>query len=188
MTDAAFISDRGNVFEALFKEYGFTCQQIVPQAFGSPFCPPTKLLIVPAGFADPKYYKVLPALERNSEKIAEFIEKGGIVLASGALLEDYEYDWLPMKLKYDMQFKARNVRIIKPDDPAALLVKPGENECDGVFTEHDGETVMVRDDNMPVLVHKEYGKGHIIGSAVHEFPSKMFIEWACSKDREPLTI
>lgn len=188
MTDASFISDRGNVFEATFNELGYTCQKIVPQAFGSPFCQPSKLLIVPSGFADPKYYKILPALERNKDKIAGFIENGGIVLAFGAMVDGYEYDWLPMKLKYNMQFKTRNVRLIKPDSPAALLLEPGEKDCDGYFTEHDGETVMALDDGRPVLVHKKYGKGHIIAASLHEYPSKKFIDWACAKERESLTI
>lgn len=188
MADAAFISDRGNVFDVVFREFGFTCMQIVPQAFGSPFCQPTKLLIVPSGFADPKYYKILPALERNREKIARFIENGGIVLAFGAMWDGYEYDWLPMKLKYKMQFKTRNVRLIDQGSPAALLVEPGERDCDGYFTEHDGDTVMALDDGRPVLVDKKYGKGRIVASALHEYPSKRFVEWACSGEREPLTI
>lgn len=188
MTDAAFISDRGNVFDGLFREFGLTCQQIVPQAFGSPFCPPAKLLIVPSGFADPKYYKVLPVLERSRENIARFVENGGIVLAFGAMVEDYAYDWLPMRLRYNMQFKARAVRLVKPDSPAALLVEPGVLDCDGYFTEHDGEAVMVREDGRPVLVHRAYGKGHVIAAALHEYPSKKFIDWACSHDRAPLTI
>ena len=188
MTDASFLSDRGNVFEATFRDYGYTCQQIQPPAFGSPFCQPTKLLIVPSGFADPKYYKILPALERNRDRIAEFLENGGIVLASGAMLEDYEYTWLPMKLKYHMQFKTRDIKIIKPDSPAALLVGPGQKDCDGYFTEHDGDTVMALDDGRPVLVHKIYGRGHIIAAALHEYPEKSFIDWACSKDRPAIMI
>lgn len=188
MTDVSFLSNRGNVFEATFKEYGFSCQQIMPLAFGSPFCQPSKLLIIPSGFADPKYYKILPTLERNKDKIKEFIENGGIVLAFGAIVDDYEYSWLPMTLKYHMWFKARHVNLVKHDSPAALLVEPGERECDGYFTEHDGETIMTLDDGKPVLVYKKYGKGHIIASALHEYPSKRFIEWACSEERKPLTI
>ncbi len=188
MTDVSFLSDRGNAFEAAFKECGITCQQVLPQAFGSPFCQPVKLFIVPSGFADPKYYKVLPALERNKEKIRKFIEDGGIVLAFGAMLEDYTYDWLPMDLKYHMQFKTRNIKLVKPDSPAALLVEAGQKDCDGYFTEHSGETVMIMEDGKPVLVYKKYGKGHIIASAIHEYPDKRFIEWACSDERKPLTI
>lgn len=188
MTDVSFLSDRGNAFEATFKEYGYTCQQILPQALGSPFCPPSKLLIIPSGFADPKYYKILPALERCKDKIAKFIEEGGVVLAFGAMLEDYSYGWLPMKLKYNMHFKTKNVKLVKPESPAALLVHPGEKDCDGYFTEHDGETVMELDDGRPVLVYKKVGKGHIIAAALHEYPDKKFIDWACSEERRTLTI
>ena len=188
MTDVSFLSDRGNVFGATFKDYGFSCQQVIPQALGSPFCQPSKLLIIPSGFADPKYYKILPALERNKDKIRKFIEDGGIVLAFGAIVDDYEYGWLPMKLKYHMWFKPRRVSLVKPDSPAALLVESGERECDGFFTDHDGDTVMTQDDGKPVLVYKKYGKGHIIASAIHEYPDKRFIEWACSEGRKPITI
>jgi hypothetical protein len=186
VTDVSFLSDRGNVFEALLREFGMTCQQVVPQAFGSPFCPPSRLLIIPSGFADPKYYKILPALENNRDKIARFIDDGGIVLAFGAMVEGYSYDWLPMRLKYNMHFKSKNVRLIKPDSPAALLLEPGVKDCDGYFTEHDGETVMALDDGKPVLVHKAYGKGHIIAAALHEYPEKRFFEWACARDPIPL--
>jgi hypothetical protein len=188
VTDVSFLSDRGNAFEATFAEYGFTCQQVQPQAFGSPFCPPTKLLIIPSGFADQKYYKILPALERNEEKIHDFINEGGIVLAFGAMIEDYDYTWLPMKLKYHMQFKTRDVKLVKPDSPAALLLEPGTKDCDGYFTEHDGDTVMALDDGRPVLAHKQVGRGHIVAAALHEYPEKKFLEWACSKERKPITI
>ena len=188
MVDASFLSDRGNVFEALFKEYGYTCQQIGPHAFGSPFCQPSKLFIVPSGFADPKYYKVLPALEKNREKVAGFIENGGIVLAFGAMVDDYEYGWLPMKLRYHMHFKNKSVRTVRPDSPAALLASPGEKDCDGYFTEHDGETVMELEDGKPVVVYKRHGKGHIIAASLHEYPERGFIEWACSGERNSIRL
>lgn len=176
------------MFEATFKEYGYTCQQIVPQAFGSPFCQPSKLLIIPSGFADPKYYKILPALERNAEKVKSFIENGGIVLVFGAMFEDHSYDWLPMILKYKMHFKTKKVNLIDPKSPAALLAEPGEMDCDGYFTEHDGDVVMALEDGKPALICKKYGKGYIIAASLHEYPSKKFMDWACSADRQPLTI
>ena len=144
MPDVSFLSDRGNAFEKTFTEYGYTCQQVVPPAFGSPFSPPSKLLIIPSGFADKKYYKLLPALERCASQIKTFIENGGIVLAFGAMLTDYTYDWLPIKLSYHMRFKTQNVTLVDPKDPAALLVEPGEKDCDGFFTEYDGNVVMKR--------------------------------------------
>jgi hypothetical protein len=184
MTDAAFVSDRNNAFEELFKEHGYACCQVVPQAFGSPYCLPCKLLIIPSGFADPKYYKILPALENNADKIKKFIESGGIVLVFGAMLTDYDYDWLPMKLSYHMRFKNLNVSLLKKDSPASMLVEAGMNDCDGYFTECDGETIMALDDGKPVLVEKKIGEGYVIAAALHEYPSKKFLDWACSKDRD----
>lgn len=188
MADVSFLSDRSNAFEETFKEYGYTCQQIVPSAFGSPFCPPSKLLIVPSGFANNKYYHLLPALERCASQIHTFIEKGGIVLAFGAIYDDYTYDWLPVKLSYHMHFKPQKVTLIDPKDPAALLVEPGERDCDGFFTEYDGNVVMKDAEGRPVLVSKKYGEGYIIGAALHEYPSKPFLDWACAKERKLITI
>lgn len=184
MTDASFISDRGNVFEQLFTESGLTCQQVIPQAFGSPFCQPCKLLIVPSGFADKKYYKVLPSLEKSGDKVKKFIEEGGVVLAFGAMLDDYIYDWLPMRLRYTMRFKEVNVNLVDTSTPASVFIEPGKLDCDGYFTEHDGKVVMTMDDGKPVLIYKQVGKGHIVASSLHQFPSKKFLEWACGKGRE----
>jgi hypothetical protein len=188
VADASFLSDRNNAFEETFKEYGYTCQQIVPQAFGSPFCPPSRLLIIPSGFADKKYYRILPALERCADQVKAFVEKGGIVLTFGAMLTDYTYDWLPIKLSYHMRFKTQNVTLADPQDPAAKLLEPGEKDCDGFFTEYEGNVVMKNAEGMPVLVSKKYGDGYIIAASLHEYPSKQFIDWACAKERTPLSI
>jgi hypothetical protein len=189
MTDALIISSRGNVFESHFAENGLTSMQVTPAALGSTYAPPAKLLIVPSGFADPKYYKgIQAALERNAEKIGEFIENGGIVLACGPMLEDYDYDWLPVKLSYHMKFKEVDVRLVDAADPAASFVAPGKLDCDGYFTAWDGNVVMVRDEDRPVLVSMKVGKGYVVGAALHQWPSPLFLKWACGEEREPVKI
>jgi hypothetical protein len=188
MTDALFVSDRGNAFSQAFEELGFACHQVVPGALGSPFCMPCKLLIIPSGFADPKYYKILSAIERNADKLRQFVEQGGILLVFGAMLDDYTYDWLPMKLSYHMKFKAVNVTLSDPADPAASFIEPGNLDCDGYFTEWDGNVVMAREENRPVLVSKKIGEGYVVAAALHQYPSKQFLEWACGKNRCACTI
>ncbi|OPY30263.1 MAG: hypothetical protein A4E28_00378 [Methanocella sp. PtaU1.Bin125] len=189
MTSAMVVTDRGNVFETLFLEQGMVCQQVTPPAFGSPYCHPVRLLIVPSGFAAEKYYKgVRKALERNADRIGNFIENGGIVLAFGAIVDDYDYDWLPVRLAYHMKFKEAEVRLVKPDDPAASFIRPGVLDCDGYFTAWDGDVVMVREEDRPVLVSRKYGKGHVVASALHQWPSPEFLRWACGEEREPLHI
>jgi hypothetical protein len=180
MTGAMIVTDRSNVFETLFLEQGLVCHMVTPPAFGSPYCMPVKLLIVPSGFPDKKYYKgINSALECNADKIATFIENGGVVLACGAMLEGYSYDWLPMKLSYNMKFKEVDVRLVDPADPAAQFIAPGLLDCDGYFTEWDGNVVMVREENRPVLIHKKIGKGHVVATALHQWPSPQFLQWAC---------
>jgi hypothetical protein len=189
MTDALIISSRGNVFESLFAENGMSSMQVAPGAFGSPLIPPTKLLIVPSGFADPKYYKgTHPALMWSADKIREFIENGGFVLACGPMLEDYDYDWLPVKLSYHMKFKEVDVRLVDPSDPAASFVKPGMLDCDGYFTAWEGNVVMVREENRPVLISQKVGKGYVVATSLHQWPSPEFLKWACGNGRDPVQI
>jgi hypothetical protein len=189
MTDALIISSRGNVFESHFTENGLSSMQVTPPALGSPFVPPAKLFIVPSGFADPKYYQgIQSALERNAEKISQYIENGGIVLACGSMLDGYDYDWLPVRLSYRMKFKDVDVRLVGAGDPAASFVPPGKLDCDGYFTAWDGNVVMVRDEDRPVLVCKKVGKGYVVGTALHQWPSPLFLKWACGSDREPQKI
>jgi hypothetical protein len=189
MTDALIISSRGNVFETHFAENGLSSMQVTPQAFGSPYVPPAKLLIVPSGFADPKYYQGIPAaLDRNGDKIGEFVENGGIVLSCGAMLEDYDYDWLPAKLSYHMKFKEVDVRLADAADPAASFVAPGKLDCDGYFTAWDGNVVMVREEERPVLVNRKVGKGYVVGTSLHQWPTVQFLKWACGSGRESVNI
>lgn len=188
MKDALFVSDRGNVFSKAFDEHGFTCDQVSPGAFGSPFCSPCRMLIIPSGFADPKYYRILPSIRNNADRIREFIENGGVVLAFGAMLTDYDYDWLPMKLSYHMHFKEVDVKLVDPDDPAAKFIAPGKLDCDGFFTENDGNVVMVREENKPVLVTKKVGKGYIVAASLHQYPTAEFVNWACDESRPFLQI
>lgn len=180
MIDITVLSDlKGNMFEPVFKEYGFSCQQILPQAFSSPFSVPTRLLVIPTGFASPTYYRMLPSLEKCKSRMEEFVEKGGIVLAYGALINDYEYSWLPMKLVYQPLGRRHNVSLVKADGSGAFLYGPGVRGCDGYFSEHDGDVVMALDDGKPVLVHKKYGEGHVIASGMFDYPDRRFVEWAC---------
>lgn len=183
LIDITVLSDlKGNMFEPVFKGYGFTCQQILPQAFGSPYAMAPKLLVIPTGFASPTYYRMLPALERCKGRIEDFIAKGGTVLAYGALIDDYAYTWLPMRLVYQPLSKKHNVNLINAGSPGALLFKPRMRGCDGYFTEYEGDVVMALDDGKPVLIHKKFGEGHIIASGMFDYPDKKFIKWACGKE------
>jgi hypothetical protein len=188
MMDITVLSDRkSNAFEPVFSEYGYSCQQVVPQGFGSPFCPSSKLLIIPSCFAIPRYYKILSSLEGCRGRIEEFIENGGIVLSYGAGLDGYRYQWLPMKpiyhrlFKDNEPFKKQDARLSECVSPASLVFAPGQRSCDGYYSGFEGEVTMTLEDSKPVLIHQELGKGHVIVSGIFDYPDKKFIEWACSK-------
>lgn len=188
MVDITVLSDsKSRAFEAFFDAGGFTCQQVVPGLFGTPYCPTSKLLIVPSAFAVPAYYKILPALEGCRGRIEEYVEKGGVVLAYGAGIDGYRYGWLPMAPTYRRLFKERDafresaVRLIENTAPASLPFGPGLRNCDAYFTDFDGEVTMALEDGRPVLLYKSLGRGHVIVSGIFDYPDNRFVEWACSR-------
>lgn len=188
MPDITVISDyRSNAFEQYFDADGFSCQQVVPALFGTPYCQPSKMLIIPSAFAVPRYYKILPALEGCRGRIEEYIEKGGVVLAYGAGLDNYRYRWLPIAPTYHRlfnvkdEFRQSSVQLVDAAAPAGLVFEPGLKNCDAYFTDFDGDVAMALDDGRPVLLHKSLGKGHVIVSGIFDYPDKNFVEWACSR-------
>lgn len=184
MTDIAVLLEGGNAFAPVFGEYGFKCGTIVPQALGSPFCPPLKLLILPSGFPHPRYFKLIPsALNRCAGQIRRFVENGGIILIYGPLMDEYRYDWLPMKLCYRLKPRKALVSIVNPDSPGAVFLVPGEKGCDGYFEEYEGTVVMEDEKGHPVLVCNAIGKGFVIAAGTYHYPEKKFLEWACSAER-----
>jgi hypothetical protein len=186
--DITVLSDqKSDAFKQFFEEYGFSCQQVVPGLFGSPFCPPSRLLIIPSCFAIPKFYKILSQLEGSRGRIEEFAENGGTVLAYGAGVDGYRYDWLPLKPVYNRLFKDKEpfkkseVRLAETSRPIGLAFEPGQRNCDAYFTGFEGEVTMALEDGRPVMVHKSVGRGHVIVSGIFDYPDKRFIERACSR-------
>ncbi|HUW68478.1 MAG TPA: hypothetical protein VMW20_10650, partial [Candidatus Nanoarchaeia archaeon] len=60
MADIALLWDSRLLFEKFFIEHGFDHQLIHPANMGSPFLPPFKMILIPTGFANPKYSNILP--------------------------------------------------------------------------------------------------------------------------------
>jgi hypothetical protein len=187
MLDITVLSDsKSRAFEAYFDAYGYTCQQVVPALFGTPYCQPSKLLIIPSAFAVRRYYRMLPELEGCRGRIEEFVEKGGIVLAYGAGIDGYKYGWLPSSPEYHRIFKVgdtfrqSDVRLLNSACPEGLTFTPGPRSCDAYFTSLDGNVAMALEDSRPVMVHKSLGKGHVIVSGIFDYPDEKFLNQACS--------
>jgi hypothetical protein len=97
------------------------------------------------------------------------------------------YDWLPFPLRYHHQYGPVSIEIDK-SHPGACLVEgydTGCIECDGYFTDFDG-TVIARAEGNPVMIGKTIGKGVVIATTIHEYPSKSFLKSFCTAPEETL--
>ncbi|MDI3539405.1 MAG: hypothetical protein PWQ52_528 [Methanolobus sp.] len=176
MTDVMLLWDSPLLFEKLFAEHGIKCQRITAETIGTPFLPPCKCLVVPTGFANPAYTKVLGGLRRSKKQIERFVEKGGILLVFGPMVEGHDFDWLPIELKYTQ--KQMSADICKAKDGAQCIVDKLEHvEFDGYLTDKEGEVLLTDPEGRALMVSKKIGDGMIIATTVHEFPSGDFLKW-----------
>jgi hypothetical protein len=177
MTDIGLLWDTKLLFEKFFTKHGFECKLIHPASLGSPFLLKVKLMIIPTGFANPDYSNTLSSLVRSSHRIEKFIYNGGMLLVYGALTKSHNYDWLPVNLEYIQRYGPVELSRRCQSD-VSLLAGDTSLECDGFFCFADGECVLLNHLNEAVLVEIKYGKGMIIATTIHEFPTPGFIKWA----------
>ncbi len=178
MTDVMLLWDNALLFEKLFLEHDIKCQRIAPENLGTPFLPPSKCLMIPTGFANTDYTKVLNGIERSKKKLETFVEKGGTLVIFGPMISEYEYPWLPMKLRYVQKQMSANICITKEHIARCLVEDPKmEVEFDGYFTDTEGDVIFRDEDGNALMVVKKYGEGMIIATTIHEFPSGEFLKW-----------
>ena len=73
-----------------------------------------------------------------------------------------------------------------PDTDGGTIIDdydPLSIECDGSFPSHEGECRGAAESN-DVIIEKRVGKGRIIVTSVHEFPSRKFLKNFCSTGKE----
>jgi len=202
MLDITLIWDCELLFEKLFVEHGLSYQRTPSSAIGTPFLPGSKVMIVPTGFANPEYTKILRGIEANKSFFDGFVKKGGVLVVYGALVPEYTYRWLPFTLEYREQYGAVDIEaagrwlpftLEYQEQYGAVDIEAAEGadrghdcscifddvraECDGYFAETDGEVILTGD-GMPILVAKEHGDGIIVATTIHEFPTGAFLKWA----------
>jgi hypothetical protein len=179
---AGFLWDSPQHFSRLIEDCGITCEIVTPHMIAAPFFRGSfNCLIVPTGFGNPKYSSLLPALRASSSRIRRFVENGGNLLVFGAAENKADaYDWLPFHLTYSHEFRPRKISF--PEDSLAATILDDYDadniECDGSFPEHDGACVG-SSDAADVIIERSCGKGRIIVTSVHEFPSREFLRKFC---------
>ena len=178
MPDITLIWDCELLFEKLFSEHGLSYQRIGSGAIGTPFLPRSRAMIIPTGFANSQYTKILRGIEANKRFFDDFVRNKGVLVVYGALVSEYTYRWLPFKLKYKERYGAVDIDVEREHE-CAQIFDGGRAECDGYFTETDGDVVLTGN-GMPVLVIKEHGDGLIVATTIHEFPTGAFLRWIAS--------
>lgn len=177
------------LFSRYVEDCGIPCEHITPHMIAAPFYRGKFVaLIIPTGFANPAYSCLLPALKASSSRIRRFVSEGGHLLVFGAASEREDaYEWLPMKVRYHHEYGARHLEI-DPSHPCAALLEgydSGNIECDGYFTDHEACVVASSCGN-PVMVAQRIGKGEVLVTTVHEYPSRTFLKKFCSAPAETL--
>ena len=170
--------DQPLVFGRFLEECGVTSIPVTPHLLAAPFFRGQySVLIIPTGFANPAYSQVLPALKASSGRIRRFVENGGILVVYGAADPlPGRYSWLPFRVEY--QYEPGNGRIeIEPGSRLSSIISdydPDHIEYDGFFTSPEGNIVGTIE-GKPVLLEKNLGKGIIVVTSIHEYPSRSFV-------------
>ncbi len=181
MPDIAIIGERTFLFEKLLQEVGREYQFVKPVILGSPFLPQFRMMVIPTGFANPQYSTTLPILKACRSKIESFLKKGGVLTVFGPLVTKHEYEWLPLKLEYVGEYK--NTELVSASDHCCSCLAGDKTvDCDGYLIPGEGfETVMVDSEERSVLVIGTFGKGKIVATTIHEFPSTDYLCWAAKE-------
>jgi hypothetical protein len=174
-----FLWDSPQIFARLIEECTGCCELVTPQLLASPFYRRRfAALVIPTGFGNPLYSRLLPALRGSSRRIGQFLEAGGRILVFGAADERPDaYDWLPFRLTYRHDYSVRSVSFA-PGSPWLCLIEgydPGTIPCDGSFPEHEGTVVAADENGGAVVVEKAVGKGLVLAATIHEYPSRAFL-------------
>jgi glutamine amidotransferase-like uncharacterized protein len=186
---AGFVWENRQHFTRFIEEFGIVCEVVTPYMLAAPFYRGSfNCLIVPTGFGNPDYSILLPALRAAAPRIKKFVENGGNLLVFGAAIDNPSaYDWLPFPVIYCHECNQRKI-LISPDCISKNLIEDYDAErieCDGTFSDHDGESAGLAGD-YTVVIEKKVGKGHVVVTSIHEFPSREFLVSFCQAGTQTL--
>jgi hypothetical protein len=186
---AGFVWETSQHFNRYIEDCGIVCELVTPYMLAAPFFRGSyNCLIIPTGFANPAYSRLLPALRASSERIEKFVENGGYLLVFGAAIDRADaYDWLPFLVRYHHACHPRRIDCSSSLVTASLVADydMARIECDGIFLAHNGDSVGSSAEGT-ILIEKKFGKGSIIVTSIHEFPSRAFLKNFCTKGTQTL--
>ena len=186
---AGFVWDTAQHFNRFIEDCGIACELVTPYMLAAPFFRGNfNCLIIPTGFANPAYSRLLPALRASSDRIERFVENGGNLLVYGAAIDRSDaYDWLPFPVTYHHDCHPRQLDCAASPVTGSLVedYNPAQIECDGIFPTQSGDSTGNSSEGV-ILVEKRIGKGSIIVTSIHEFPSRAFLKEFCAAGTQTL--
>ncbi|HZD42698.1 MAG TPA: hypothetical protein VE134_01440 [Methanomicrobiales archaeon] len=181
--------DTPQIFSRFLEDCNLCCEVVTPHLLAAPFYRRRfSLLIVPTGFGNPAYSRLLPALRASSARIERYLERGGTMLVFGASVDRSDaYDWLPFHVTYHQNYGEHPVHF-ESEGYASLLqgYDTGSIACDGYFPEYEG-SVLARDESgQALLIAGEVEEGLSLITTFHEYPSRAFMGQFCDEKKEIL--
>ncbi|QSZ66112.1 hypothetical protein RJ40_00635 [Methanofollis aquaemaris] len=191
-TKAAVLWDQPGTFNRYVDECcGICCEHLTQHLIAAPFFRGRYVaLVIPTGFANQAYSRLLPGLRAASGRIERFVENGGRLLVFGAADErPGAYDWLPFEVEYRFEFGQRSLGFADGEERYAPILDGYDLaavETDGFFPAHEGEVVAGTPEGQAVIIRKDIGDGEILVTSTHEYPSAKFMGTFCTAERETL--
>lgn len=182
---AGLLWDQPQILSRFIEDCGVTCELVTPQLVATPFFRGSfATLLVPTGFGNREYSRLLPALRASSCRIRRFIEGGGSLIVFGAAADRPDaYDWLPFHLTYHHQYGELQVTFNEAGRWSALFEGYDHDhlECDGWFPTYEG-TVLASAHGNAVMVEATIGCGTVLVTTIHEYPSKAILATFCNRE------
>ena len=201
MSDILVLWDKPLLWDRLFQEYGMFSSSALPDALLSSYLPPTKLILIPAGFMSDVYTAAAAsfAKEKVVGKLIRFVENGGSLLVfSPKINEPVSFSWLNLPITFVPQNAVlkKKTHLLDQDsffcdgwfqnmdescaisefDESCAIAKSDES-C--AIAKSDEIYTITESDDKGRPIHLEIQKegeekGKIILSSIHEFLSKSY--------------
>jgi hypothetical protein len=201
MKRVALIWDSPLLFARLFSDSGYQCDEVTPHLLAAPFFRGKfSLIVVPGGFGDLKYSRVLPALKALAPRFKRYVSNGGVLLLFGAASEDQAvYQWLTSGITYHFGFFDAEIipaisestcippllpvefsDVEKDDTQSNVFSFDGYLACDESSVPYPFQVLAtaVHPDTcveVPVFIRIQKEEGVIFISTIHEYPTAAFL-------------
>lgn len=182
MSGTAVFWDSANMFHKLVEETTGPVEAVTPLILAAPFFRGKfSGIIIPTGFGNTHYSRMLPALRACAGRIEDYLENGGKMLVYGAAdASPARYDWLPVSVDYHFEFQEHRVESDITSPWAGIIegYDAANFACDGWFEQVENGKAIVTSKTVgkPVFVEVKVGDGTLLLASTHEYPTIAFLQ------------